>query len=382
LKKLNVAVLGLGNHQLKAIKILVKNFNVFGFDGEKNPIGKKYVKKFYNLDLKKKEKIFNICKKHNIVKALSFNTEAPLKTVFYINKMINGNKVNLNLIQNKYELRKKLKNNFFPVPKFFVYQNFNNLKKFKFPLVAKPFFGAGSRGVFLAKNLSNFTKLLNKFKNNYKNKKILIEEYIPGIEYAEEGWVEKNNKVTVGAISKKERSRPPRLFDTSLIINYQNNQLLFNLSIYLKNLFKLLKLSNQVFHVEFKFYKKKIYLIDFSIRGAGYSVYSEILAKIINQNTDQILIDMFFEKKITINNSSKEIFFLIFLNKEKINIIKNFKIKKKIKKLKTLNKIYIYKNLNPKITDKNLRVGHILLSSYNNSLLKREIKILKDCLNK
>ena len=124
---------------------------------------------------------------------------------------------------------------------------------------------------------------------------------------------------------KKKRSKPPKLFDLSLIINYQSPILLKAIKKYLLKLSKILRLLNIVFHLEFKFYKKKIYLIDCSVRGAGYSVYSEILSKIIKQNTDQILIDMFFNKPVKINKPSKEIFFLKFI------YLKNLeKLKKKI----------------------------------------------------
>jgi len=55
LKKLNVAVLGLGEHQLKGIRTLRKSYNIFGFDSNNFAPGKKFVKKFYNIQLSKKK---------------------------------------------------------------------------------------------------------------------------------------------------------------------------------------------------------------------------------------------------------------------------------------------------------------------------------------
>ena len=92
MKKLNVAVLGLGEHQLKGIRTLRKSYNIFGFDSNNFAPGKKFVKKFYNIQLSKKKEILEICYKNNIIKSFAFNTEAPLRTVYYINSKIEKKK--------------------------------------------------------------------------------------------------------------------------------------------------------------------------------------------------------------------------------------------------------------------------------------------------
>lgn len=378
MKKINVAIIGLGYHQLQAIQTLKKKFNIYGFDQDINAVGKQYVKKFFNLDIKDNLKIYKICKKYKIEKALSFNTEVSLSTISFINKKLGDKNNNIDLIQNKFKLRNLLKKNFLATPNYLSYKTAYNVNKIGFPLVSKPFYGAGSRGVFLARNNNEFKKLLNENKSFYKNKKILIEKYIPGIEYAVEGWVDDKKEIYIGAISKKKRSKPPKLFDLSLIINYQSPILLKAIKKYLLKLSKILRLLNTVFHLEFKFYKKKIYLIDCSVRGAGYSVYSEILSKIIKQNTDQILIDMFFNKPVKINKPSKEIFFLKFIYLKNLEKLKKKIYKRKVEKLKTFCKIKYYKGINKNSKNKNIRFGHILLSSFDRNLLNKEIKVLNN----
>ena len=59
--KNKVAILGLGEHQLQAVKTLKKRFIVFGFDASNNPFSKKYVNKFYNIDFKQRRLIYQIC---------------------------------------------------------------------------------------------------------------------------------------------------------------------------------------------------------------------------------------------------------------------------------------------------------------------------------
>ncbi|WP_440918191.1 ATP-grasp domain-containing protein, partial [Candidatus Pelagibacter sp.] len=305
-------------------------------------------------------------------------TEVSLSTISFINKKLGDKNNNIDLIQNKFKLRNLLKKNFLATPNYLSYKTAYNVNKIGFPLVSKPFYGAGSRGVFLARNNNEFKKLLNENKSFYKNKKILIEKYIPGIEYAVEGWVDDKKEIYIGAISKKKRSKPPKLFDLSLIINYQSPILLKAIKKYLLKLSKILRLLNTVFHLEFKFYKKKIYLIDCSVRGAGYSVYSEILSKIIKQNTDQILIDMFFNKPVKINKPSKEIFFLKFIYLKNLEKLKKKIYKRKVEKLKTFSKIKYYKGINKNSKNKNIRFGHILLSSFDRNLLNKEIKVLNN----
>ena len=68
MKKINVAIIGLGYHQLQAIQTLKKKFNIYGFDQDINAVGKQYVKKFFNLDIKDNLKIYKICKKYKIKK--------------------------------------------------------------------------------------------------------------------------------------------------------------------------------------------------------------------------------------------------------------------------------------------------------------------------
>ena len=95
----------------------------------------------------------------------------------------------------------------------------------------------------------------------------------------------------LGAISKKKRSKVPLLYDESLIINIESKKVTQVIK-FIQSFSKSLKLINVPIHMEYKIFRKKLFLIDISLRGAGFSVYSEILSKIINQNTDQIIIDM------------------------------------------------------------------------------------------
>lgn len=371
--KKNVAVLGVGEHQLSGIKQLKKKFFIYGFDNNEKAHSRKFIDKFFNIDINEKEKILKICRKNNIKKIISFNSEATMFTTLWINdKLEKKNSINKFRVLNKIKLREHLKKNGFPVPKFSYLKSINLVKKTYFPAVVKPSSGSGSKGVFYSKNYNQFRNLFNQNKYFYNKKNILIEKYIPGIEYAVEGWVTKNKIFTIGAISKKKRSKLPLMFDESLIINYQSSFIKKIIYKFMEKFIKSLKLSNVPVHMEFKIYKKKLYLIDFSLRGAGFSVYSEIISEIIDQNTDQIIIDMFFNKNIELKKPNENKYYLKFFYKK--DLLKIERSKKKFKNLSSFRKITYYNYLNTFNSNKLTRYGHVLLCSQNISILKRDLK--------
>jgi hypothetical protein len=367
LNKKVVAILGLGEHQINGIKTASKLFKIIGFDSNPSAIGKKYVDKFYNFELSQRKKILNICKVKKIIKVISFNSEVTLETVYWLNKKINNEKFpQAKIIQIKSNLRNFLRKNSLAYPRYWVLNNPKQISERYFPCVIKPTIGSGSRGVFFAKNILEFQKLYQDNKNHYNHPaKILVEKYIRGTEYAADGWINNSGEIIIGAISKKKRSKFPNLYDESLIINYKNKKISKILKEYLLNFFNKLNIKFHPFHLEFKIYKEKLFLIDLSLRGAGFTVYSELLSKITNQNTDKILINFFFKKQTLIKKSNNKIFFMKFFYSKNY-----YKIKKNIYKIKRLKTFKIIKNYKDR---SNFRRGHILLESLNIKKLKFDI---------
>ena len=87
---------------------------------------------------------------------------------------------------------------------------------------------------------------------------------------------------------------------------------------------------------------------------------------------------MFFNKPVKINKPSKEIFFLKFIYLKNLEKLKKKIYKRKVEKLKTFSKIKYYKGINKNSKNKNIRFGHILLSSFDRNLLNKEIKVLNN----
>ncbi len=344
--------------------------------------------KLYKIPFSNIKKIQNICTKNNVKHLFAFNTDAPLKLISILNKRLKlyGYKErNIELISDKIKLRKffKLKMNLHS-PKYFHFNNFNEIQKKKikllnFPIVSKPNVGSGSRGVFLANDYEDLSKLFKVNKKFYKTNKILLEQFINNEEYAVEGWAYKK-KFFFGCLSKKTRSKPPYLLDTDLIINYQNIKIKKKVTSFLNIFLKKSNINNVPIHFEFFEYNKKIIPIDISLRGAGFGVYSSILSKIMNQSTDDILINLLMNKKITFNNPKQIIFYLNFFYSKREGIFVGIKNQKKLLNLDSFLEFELYKKINSKVfflKNGTHRLGHCLLGA-NKKKIYRDIKFVKN----
>ena len=337
-----VAVFGLGKYQKSGILELKKRkLFIVGFDENNNPHSKKIVDKFFNISFSKINKIQKICKENKVKYLFAFSTDAPLSLISQLNQNLNlqgYKKKDVNLVTNKIKLRKFLKKKMnISKPGFNYFKTFDEISKkrfdqFKKPIVCKPNIGSGSKGVFFAKNYINFLKLFHENKFFYNNKKILIENFIQGTEYAIEGWIYKS-KFILGCLSKKKRSSLPYLLDVSLIINYKNSHIISEINKFFKTFIKKTKMNNLPIHFEFLIKDKKIIPIDFAIRGAGFSVYSKILSKIMEQSTNKILVNLIMNLDIKFNNPNNRIFFLRFLSSNKVGTFRGITNLNKLRKL-------------------------------------------------
>ncbi len=380
-----VAVFGLGAFQKSGLQELKKlNYKIIGFDENKKPVNKNLVDNFFCIPFKNKNKILNICKKYNVISLFAFSTDAPLNIISYINKKLklSGYKErDVILIKNKNNFRKFLKEKLkVNTPKFLFLKKLKieSIKKnMVFPIVCKPDVGSGSRGVFFCKNINLLNDLFEKNKEFYKKKNIMIEQFIPGTEYAVDGWIYKKNFIFC-CLSKKKRTKPPYLLDENLVINYQNNLIKLKIKKLMERIIFFSKIDNVPIHLEFIYKSNKVFLIDIAIRGAGFGVYSNILSIIMNQSTDLILINLLQNKKIIFNAPNKKSFYLSFF---KSSINGNFKKIINLNFLKKSNSFFelnLYKKINTKVSPLENgadRIGHFLLMNSPKKLSK-DIKFL------
>ena len=95
----------------------------------------------------------------------------------------------------------------------------------------------------------------------------------------------------------------------------------------------------------------------------------------MGQSTNDILIKLIMNKKISFNRPKKKMFFLSFLYSKKNGYLKGIRNYNRLKSLKSFLEIKLYKKMNSKISSLKSgtdRIGHFLLRGSKNTL-KKEI---------
>lgn len=370
-KKQKVACFGLGVDQKNYVTNLSKKFRIIGFDENSKAPGIKYVEKCYHTPFNKKYQIKEILKKEKIERIFSFATEAPMLLIGYLNSELNLDGIKLNLIKkisNKLMFKRILQNKEINQPSFFAYQEIRRIKTLKKIFIAKPIIGSGSENIFILKN----TKILNS-----SHDKFFFEEYIDSDQiYAIDGFCIKKKFFFI-SLSRKEKSRQNKFVDKKIIFNYQNNNLR-NLAIKLTNKICInFKIENAPIHFEFILKNKKIYPIDFHLRGPGSGIYTDLMNKLINTTTFQIQTNLqtLAREKITYN--SKQYFSYIYFVD---NLLEKDLIQDKINQIKKNNRFRVrYKKLNKSLKNSNgtrNRLGVFYIELENYKFLKSIIKLI------
>lgn len=171
-----------------------------------------------------KNSINVICKKLNIliiIPTVDEELECFSKNFKDISIVPNYNFVKI--FNNKYETWKSLKLNNIAQPSLLPFYKING--KSYFPIIIKPIFGRGSKGIFLIKSYSDY-KYLNK-KNNFDDKKYICQQFIKGTEYSVQmvSDVRGNLKyiVPVKIIEKKGITIEAKVTKNNKIINFCRN---------------------------------------------------------------------------------------------------------------------------------------------------------------
>lgn len=292
MKKL-VAVIGAGKFQVSGIKKLKElGYNVIAFDGNENAEGKELCDFFYCIDIKKHNLIIEILKNYEkeLLASLCFSTEPAIRTVAAINEHFNLKGINFKSIQNfiTKEKQRLLQNKYkIPHPNFLVISEddlnrINNITgRLNYPLVIKPIDNAGSRGVFIVKNIE---ELANRVKSAFNyciyEKKLIIEEFIPGKEFTVESLVV-NGKCYTLAISEKKK--PVNNFTVSTELFYYSPLVLKNKKKIedLVNRFLIKSnINNSIIHTEiiYSFEDNNFYIIESSPRSGGFFIGDKILS--------------------------------------------------------------------------------------------------------
>lgn len=297
-----LVVIGAGEFQLPVIeRANERGIKVIGIDGNENAVGLKFCFESYVIDIKNPEKIINLLKslKYKFHGVLTLAAEIAVVTVSAIAEEFNlkGASIEASKIcTNKYLMRKCFQENKIPSPDFNLLTNYKDFEKiisnFNFPFVIKPIDNAGSRGVVIVENESMITNAINHSIRFSKSGKLLVEEFMDGVEISVEAFVQ-NNKIGILFLSDKIRTEYPYPLDTHVIFPSNKSEAIQNEAIEIaKNAIRASGLNNSIVHMELMVTSLGVKVVEMAARGAGFHVFSKILKWVSGINTLDLLIDI------------------------------------------------------------------------------------------
>jgi len=342
----SIVIIGANEFQNKLIlkaKKLGLQTHVFAW--KSGAVGEKNADYFYPISIVEKEKILEECKRINPIGVCSIGSDLAVPTVNYVaNKLklpSNSNECS-KITTNKYLMRKILKKNNLPIPKFKLIKNKNDFmfSDDEFPLIMKPIDRSGSRGVFLINNKDDFENLYEKTKSVSFQKNILVEQFIEGKEYSVE-FISQNGKHQYLQITEKITTNAPNFIEK---FHFQPAEIQENLKLkvikILKNALTALKIKNGASHSEIKIFKDNVYIIEIASRMGGDFIGSDLVEYSTGYDYLKNTINVSIGKKIEnfeinknhyslsgfiISKKDKEIFDYILLNFK--NNLKEYNIK-------------------------------------------------------
>jgi biotin carboxylase len=200
----SILIVGAGFGQVPAIEAS-KKIGIESIVVDKNPyaVGSKIADIFYNIDVIDKEGVLAIAKKHNVSGVMTMQSDLPVPTIGYINDELNLNGVSFevaNFCSNKLETRKRLENKS-SQPKFEIIssldQAFIAIKKIGLPCVIKAPDSSGSRGVTKVSDIDDIEKAYFEAFKFSRQRSILIEEFVEGLEFGAQTFSVDGNCVSV-----------------------------------------------------------------------------------------------------------------------------------------------------------------------------------------
>jgi len=379
-KMKQVLVIGAGRFQISGLlKLKEKGFYVIGIDGDENCEGKKYCNEFYNIDIKDYHKIIQLIeqKNFNLFGCISFSSEYALKTVAVINETLGLNGLTLNNVKiatSKLEQRKILEKECLPTPKYFSFCSKNNAEniedmilnnKLSFPCIVKPIDSAGSRGVSIVKeknSLKKAIKVASKY-SSFENK-IIVEEFIEGIEFTVESLII-NEDIRTLAISEKKK--PLNNFTVSIELFYNSplvKELKSRIEKTVNQFLKACNFNNTITHTEviYSYKYEEVYIIETTTRSGGFGVFDKVIPLVTGIDIVGTVIDLYFGKSITINNVQENPCILRFFTANEGELKKIVQMDKIIDKLTNIEYgffVNVGDNIGP-ITSDGSRLGYII----------------------
>ena len=214
----NILIVGAGFGQVPAIlKAKEMGLTVIAIDKNPNAVGMKIADHSFAIDIIDFDGALEIAKRFNVKGVMTMQTDLPIPTIGYINDNLKLNGVSYKTAQwcsNKMETRKRLKIKNCSQPDFRFVKDFNQAKiaceLIGYPCVIKCADSSGSRGVTKVNSEREIKNALNESFKFTRKDKIIVEEYINGLEFGAQTF-SVNGKCVLVLLHSDILSQPPHM---------------------------------------------------------------------------------------------------------------------------------------------------------------------------
>lgn len=365
--KEKLVIIGANDFQNQLIlKAKSLGYETHVFAWKDGSIGEKTADYFYPISIVEKELILEKCKEIQPVGVCSIASDLATITVNYVAENLglacNATSITLQCT-NKFEMRKKMKENGVKTPAFIKVNNDSsswNIENMRFPLIVKPTDRSGSRGITKIYKKEELKKAIEYATKDSFEKKAIIEEYIEGDEYSCE-CISYNGKHYFLAFTKKYTTGSPNFIETGhtepsdIKIEYQEE--------IKNNIFKALTalgIQNGASHTEFKVDKEGNFgIIEIGARMGGDCIGSDLVQLSTGYDFVKMVIDVACGKApdfLKITEPTKAVIKFIFTQKD-IDEMNEY-VKKHKKQIYRISEMDL-NNLG-KTTDSSTRIGYYI----------------------
>lgn len=303
-------ILGAGTGQIPFINLLKKHgCYVIAVSLKGHYPGFDIADKCYYVDTRDKEAILDIAKKEGIDIITTDQTDVSVPAVAYVADKLGLKGIGIDTAEkftDKYIMRCYADKAGIPIPKFTQVTDDKDLKEkvsnMEFPLISKPVNSSGSRGIHRIDTPEDLEeKVRLSFASSVDNK-VIIEEFIEGVEYLADGFALDGNYITLDFGIKEYFDLPDTyiskmcMFSSSALAKEDAEIDVVNTN---TALVKAFNLPFGITHAEYIYSEKrhKTFLVEIAARGGGVYLSSHLTPRASGVNSNELLIDYLTEDK-------------------------------------------------------------------------------------
>lgn len=285
-----ILFVGAGFFQIEGIKKAKElGFWTIAIDDNQYADGKKIADEFYQVDITNRAEVLRLAIEKNIDGVVAIASEISMESVSFVTSEMGLNGYGFDLIDIAHDKNKYYQlfgKNGINVPKTYKYNNsedlIENIDEQNIYFI-KPSKGSGSRGVIQANNISSFDFSYYAKKYLKNEEEILIQKMIEGVEMTVDGFI-LDKKFHLLAVSEEINNKEKgHTFSSELIFppEWLQERHLSEISCICNKVIDCLEIECPgPIHLELILTPEdNIFLIDFSLRGGGFDLFTKIIEK-------------------------------------------------------------------------------------------------------